>query len=485
MATKLCLNQALLIEELRTPFSFFELFSRIEDEPYSFILDSTEGWSASRDLGRYSFCGIEPFLALKSSSDTISIIKEGKLTSKKGNPLDLMKELLERYSLYPCGCPVPFAGGAVGYIGYEIRHFIEKVPCKNTDNLLMPHLYFSFYDCILAHDHLKRKTYVISTGLPEETEKSRLKRAEERLKVIKERLGAEKPSSPVCLPCEHGPVRQDLKSNYTREEYLNAVQKVKEYIAAGDIFQANLSQRFKTQITMSPFTLYGRLRRVNPSPFSAYLAYPEGSIACSSPERFLKLTDDTVVTRPIKGTRPRGKSPEEDRQMAFALSCSPKDRAENIMIVDLERNDLGRVCQFGTIKVEQLAAVETFPTVFHLTSTVSGRLHPGKDIMDLIKAAFPGGSITGAPKVRAMEIIDELEPDQRGPYTGALGYLSFNGNADLNIIIRTFILKDNSAYFNVGGGIVYDSQPEIEYQETLDKAQGLLRALNLEGRGNL
>jgi len=270
-----------------------------------------------------------------------------------------------------------------------------------------------------------------------------------------------------------------LKSNFSHEEYLRAVENVREYIRAGDIFQVNLSQRFEADLSISPYELYQRLRKINPAPFASYLDFDGVSVVGASPERFLKVQGDWVETRPVKGTRPRGKSEAEDRALADELLASIKDRAENVMIVDLERNDLGRVCRYGTVRVTELAILETYPTVFHLTSTVKGRLCEDKDRIDLLKATFPGGSITGAPKVRAMQIIDELEPTRRSVYTGSIGYLSFSGEMDLNIVIRTFLVKGGRAYFQVGGGIVYDSEPEAEYVETLDKAKALIQALNL------
>jgi len=257
------------------------------------------------------------------------------------------------------------------------------------------------------------------------------------------------------------------------------VSRVREYIAAGDVFQVNLSQRLEGDLTVSPYELYRRLRQVNPAPFASYLNFNGVTIVSASPERFLKVRGDLVETRPIKGTRPRGHNPIEDAALAQELVHSIKDRAENVMIVDLERNDLGRVCRYGTVKVTELAILETFPTVFHLTSTIIGRLRQDKGVVDLLKASFPGGSITGAPKVRAMEIIDELEPTKRSVYTGSIGYLSFTGDLDINIVIRTFLVKDSKVYFQVGGGIIYDSDPAGEYQETMDKAKALIQALKL------
>jgi para-aminobenzoate synthetase component 1 len=269
-----------------------------------------------------------------------------------------------------------------------------------------------------------------------------------------------------------------LQGNFTHKEYIDTVEKARQYIIAGDIFEVNLSQRFETELSISPYKLYQRLRQINPAPFAGYLNFDGVKVVSASPERFLRLRGDWVETRPIKGTRPRGKTKEEDEALSSELLTSAKDRAENIMIVDLERNDLGRVCRFGTVKVTQLAILEMFPTVFHLTSTIVGRLRKDKNGIDLIKATFPGGSVTGAPKVRSMEIIDELEPTKRSIYTGSIGYLSFNGDLDLSIAIRTFLVKEGRAYFQVGGAVVYDSDPETEYQETMDKGKALVDALN-------
>ena len=270
-----------------------------------------------------------------------------------------------------------------------------------------------------------------------------------------------------------------LCSGFTHEGYLKAVEAVREYIKAGDIFQANLSQRFEADMPVPPYELYRRLRRINPAPFAGYLNFDGVAVVSASPERFLRLQKGVVETRPIKGTRPRGKDRGEDERLALELVQSIKDKAEHMMIVDLERNDLGRVCRYGTVRVSELMALEKYSTVFHLTSTIEGHLRPGKSAIDLLKATFPGGSITGAPKVRAMEIIDELEPTRRSVYTGSIGYIGFDGGLDLNIVIRTILVKGGRAYFQVGGGVVYDSDPEGEYIETLDKARALIRALSM------
>jgi para-aminobenzoate synthetase component 1 len=464
-----------LIEEINTPLTAPEVFELFHNKPYSFILDS--GMDPKR-LGRYSFIGTDPFLVMSSRGKLVSTLRENRQENEQGNPFDVLGRLLAMYRLDALPTPVPFCGGAVGYLSYDLCHFVERLPAIAMDDLLIPECYLAFYDTILAFDNLEGRGYIVSTGFPELDEKPRIRRARIRLDMMKNRLISPIPR----VPESNSSVINEatvLKSNFTRQAYIKAVNRVRGYIAAGDVFQVNLSQRFETELTLSPYELYRRLRQINPAPFASYLNFDGLTIVSASPERFLRLDGDYVETRPIKGTRPRGKNSAEDSLLAQELLNSPKDHAENVMIVDLERNDLGRVCTYGSIKVTELAVLETFPTVFHLTSTVTGRLRPDKNRIDLLKATFPGGSITGAPKVRAMEIIDELEPTRRSVYTGAIGYLGFDGNLDLNIVIRTFLVKDNKAYFQVGGGIIYDSNAEAEYQETLDKARALIQALQL------
>ncbi|MFC1930640.1 aminodeoxychorismate synthase component I [Chloroflexota bacterium] len=467
-----------LVEEIRTPFSAVQLFAMFKEHPFSFFLDS--GMDAGK-LGRYSFIGSDPFLILRSRGEKISLIRDGVEESRRGNPFDVVGELLVVYTLDECPADIPFVGGAVGYFSYDLCHFIERLSSTAVDDLKLPECYLAFYDVIIAFDHLEKRVYLVSTGFPELEESKRKQRAREKLKEMKSKIT----NTPAIVEeLRLMPVESDLvlRSNFSHQEYLKAVEAAREYICAGDIFQVNLSQRFETNLNIPPYELYQRLRRINPAPFASYLNFEGISVVSASPERFLKVRGDWVETRPIKGTRPRGKSVIGDRALADELLSSVKDRAENIMIVDLERNDIGRVCRYGTVRVTELAILETFPTVFHLTSTVVGRLREGKNRVDLLKATFPGGSITGAPKVRAMEIIDELEPTRRSVYTGSIGYLSFSGEMDINVVIRTILVKDGKAYFQVGGGIVYDSEPESEYKETLDKARALIQALNLSSQ---
>ncbi len=469
-----------LIEEIHTPLTAPEAFELFHREINSFFLDS--GMDPQR-LGRYSFIGTDPFLVMSSRGNQVMLIKQGKTESKEDNPFDILGKLLDTYRLDSLPSPIPFWGGAVGYLSYDLCHFIERLPTTAIDDLQLPESYFGFYDTVVVFDNLENKTYIASTGFPELTESQRLRRARLRLDEMKSRLSSTISNTPEVDSENTGKTTEAvLKSNFTPEGYMEAVNKVREYVAAGDVFQVNISQRFETDLTVTPYELYRRLRQLNPAPFASYLNFDGTTIVSASPERFLRVDGDWVETRPIKGTRPRGKDTTEDAMLAQELLDSIKDRAENVMIVDLERNDLGRVCQYGTVKVTELAILETFPTVFHLTSTVIGKLCPDKNRIDLLKASFPGGSITGAPKVRAMEIIDELEPTRRSVYTGAIGYLGFGRNLDLNIVIRTFIIKNNKANFQVGGGIIYDSDAEAEYQETLDKAKALIQALRLAPR---
>ncbi len=429
-------------------------------------------------LGRYSFMGCDPFLVLRSQGNEITLLRDNARETITGNPFDILGRLLEVYQVEPYP-PIPLVGGAVGYFSYDLCHFIERLPSTGVDDLEFPQCYLGFYDVVLVFDHQENRVYLVSSGFPHLEEEKRRSRAKARLEEMKGILAGVSPFRAASPPPSPAAGDTTPCSNFTREGYIRAVDTVREYIAAGDIFQVNLSQRFETKLTTPPYELYRRLREVNPAPFASYLNFDPVTIVSASPERFLRLQGDQVETRPIKGTRPRGRDPLEDARLAQELLQSDKDRAENIMIVDLERNDLGRVCRYGTVKVTELAILETYPTVFHLTSTVTGRLRQGKNCLDLLKATFPGGSITGAPKVRAMEIIDELEPTKRSVYTGSIGYLSFSGDVDLNIVIRTFLIKGNKAYFQVGGGIVYDSDPEGEYIETLDKAKALVQALSL------
>jgi len=466
-----------LVVEIPNPPTASQAFQAFKDKPFSFFLDSGMG---PQRLGRYSFMGSDPFLIMKSRGRDITLIRPQGEKAVSGNPFDVLGQLLQEYRLEGNPSGLPFVGGAVGYLSYDLGHFIEKLPSKAVNDLQLPESYLGFYDAVAIFDNLESRAYIASTGFPEKGSAWQA-RAKARLEELKQRV-AQAPRLEEDKPSyldQPASTQVNLRSNFTHEAYLEAVQKARDYIIAGDIFQVNLSQRFEADMPLPPYELYQRLRKINPAPFASYLNFDGVAVVCASPERFLLLRGGRVETRPIKGTRPRGKDPARDKALARELVNSFKDKAEHVMIVDLERNDIGRVCRFGTVRVSELTALEKYATVFHLTSTVEGSLRPGKNAIDLLKATFPGGSISGAPKVRAIEIIDELEPTRRSVYTGSIGYLSFDGGLDLNIVIRTILVKQGKAYFQVGGAVVYDSDPESEYVETLDKARALIQALSM------
>jgi para-aminobenzoate synthetase component 1 len=366
----------------------------------------------------------------------------------------------------------------VGYLAYDLGFILEKkIKRKKIDDLGIPDCIFNFYNASVIVDHLKKKLYIFSAGFPEKSHhlsKSLCAINFKKIYNLLSRVDLFRNNRQKNGPRAH---HTELKSNFTKEGYLLAIKKAKQYISAGDIYQVNLSQRFQAKTHLSNWEIYQRLRQISPSHFSAYFDCGDFQILSSSPERFLRLEEDTVATRPMKGTRPRGKNRLNDQRLKKDLLRSGKDKAELTMIVDLERNDLGRVCSYASVEVNKLRELEEYSTVFQTTATISGRLHKDKDRIDLLRACFPGGSITGCPKIRAMEIIEELEPTRRSVYTGCLGYLSFSGGMDSNILIRTILKKENMLYFGVGGGIVADSKPEDEYAETLVKAKAMIEAI--------
>ncbi|HXV24910.1 MAG TPA: aminodeoxychorismate synthase component I [Alphaproteobacteria bacterium] len=442
--------------------------ARFSQEPYAALLDSAK---VADRFGRYSFLAVDPFSVLEAKNGRVTI--DGR--SFEGDPFAVLAERLSAYPLtHRAGLP-PFQTGAVGFLSYDLCHHLERLPRPRADDMRFPDLALGFYDVIAAWDHRDRRAFVLSSGWPERTPASRRRRAMARAQWLAEQLtGALPELSPLARHAA-----PEIESNFERSDYEAAVGRVIDYILAGDIFQANLTQRFRCRIPdgLDPFSLHRRLMAVNPAPFSAYLNFGGTVIASASPERFLALRNGWVETRPIKGTRPRGKTPEEDERLAAELLASEKDNAENVMIVDLLRNDLSRVCRDGSVAVPELCVLESYATVFHLVSTVVGELRPGLGAVDLLRAAFPGGSITGAPKIRAMEIIAELEPTQRGPYCGSIGWFGFDGGMDTSIVIRTYAIKDGWVTFQAGGGIVADSDPVAEYEESLAKARALMAAL--------
>ena len=463
----------------------FDLFRLLADEPHSFFLDSgvdapspTKRSFRSAELGRYSFIGSQPFLIFRSKGTNLQLDWGNRVEQQSGDPFDVLREILNRFQSSSLPSDLPFIGG-VGYLGYPLRCFIEELPTTTHDDLKLPDCYFAFYDAIVAFDHLSNQVYLCRSDAGESYTN--------RHQLLVERLRSILQSETHCSQHRCEVLKSDLshfteypiRSNFSKADYLSTVQRAKAYIASGDIYQANLSQRLLISSDLPPVELYTRLRQLSPVPYGAYLHCGDFHVLSASPERFLHFSPScrTVETRPIKGTRPRGLTPALDRKLAAELLHSEKDLAELLMIVDLERNDLGRVCEIASIHVPERVALESYSNIHHLVATVRGTLRGDADRIDLLKSCFPGGSITGAPKIRAMELIDELEQTNRGVYTGAIGYFGFDGTMDLNIAIRTCILKEGRAYFHVGGGIVADSEPEAEYQETLDKASSWIAAL--------
>ncbi len=455
----------------------FDLFRLLADEPHCFFLDS--GMNA-RKLGRYSFIGSQPFLVFRSKGSSLQLDWGDRVEEWKGNPFDALREILDRFQSPPPLKNLPFTGGGVGYFGYPLHCFIEELPATTHDDLNLPDCYFAFYDAIVAFDHLSNRVYLCQSPADEASANRHQQQVEKLRSILKSENQPSQLRSEGFTFHVSRFTKSPIRSNFSEADYLSTVQRAKAYIASGDIYQVNLSQRLSTSSDLPPAELYARLRQLSPAPFGAYLHCGDFHILSASPERFLRFWPDsrTVETRPIKGTRPRGLTPELDRKLAAALLHSEKDRAELLMIVDLERNDLGRVCEIGSVHVRELISLESYSNVHHLVATVAGTLRTDCDWIELLQSCFPGGSITGAPKIRAMELIDELEPTNRGVYTGAIGYLGFDGGMELNIAIRTCIVKDGLAYFHIGSGIVADSDPVSEYQETLDKARGWLAALN-------
>ena len=469
----------------------FDLFRLLADEPHSFFLDSSTEVSGPvkrgfryAELGRYSFIGSQPFLIFRSKGTDLQLDWGDRVEKRSGNPFDALREILNQFQSCPLPGSLPFIGG-VGYLGYPLRCFIEELPTTAHDDLQLPDCYFAFYDAIVAFDHFSNQVYLCRSNVGENSDT----RHQQYLEKLRSTLQSENHGSQRC--CEELNsslphfVKSPIRSNFSKADYLSTVQRAKAYIASGDIYQVNLSQRLSTSSDLPPAELYTYQRQLSPVPYGAYLHCGDFHILSASPERFLHFSPScrTVETRPIKGTRPRGLTPELDHKLATELLHSEKDLAELLMIVDLERNDLGRVCEIASIYVPERVALESYSNIHHLVATVRGTLRADADRIDLLKSCFPGGSITGAPKIRAMELIDELEPMDRGVYTGAIGYFGFDGTMDLNIAIRTCILKNGRAHFHVGGGIVADSEPEAEYQETLDKASSWMAVL--EGKTRL
>lgn len=449
------------------------LFSYFAEENWSMFLDSADVLKEPNTTNRYSFIVFDPFLKI-TYKDSVITCNDKKHSCN--NPFDFLEDILKNYSIKTLINHPPFQGGIVGYFSYDLCHYLEKIPYPEQDDMKFYDMAIGMYDTVISFDHKQKKAWIVSTGLPESDLDKQQKRAKQRLDSTLERISNTKSLSVSnFLPLKSS----EITSNFSKKSYMEAVTKVVEYIRAGDIFEANLSQRFKAPLPLSatPFQLYCKVRERNASPFASYIKIDDIVIASTSPERFLLLKNGIVETRPIKGTRMRSKNTTEDKILAQELKDSAKDNAENVMIVDLMRNDLSKVCEEGSISVPQLCGLETFATVHHLVSVIKGKIKPNFSAINLLRACFPGGSITGAPKIRAMQIIAELEPNRRGPYCGSIGYIGFDNSLDTSIVIRTYVIKNNVVTFQAGGAVVLDSDPQAEYIETLGKAQALLNVL--------
>jgi para-aminobenzoate synthetase component 1 len=478
-----------LVEELAPAPDAWQMCLRLAHLPHVMFLDSA---ARLPELGRYSFLTADPFLWIEGRGREVKSHYRcpcERLHIEEADPFAVLEHELRRWALRPAEGLPPFQGGAVGLFGYDLCHHLERLPRPHFNEFQTPDLALGLYDWVIALDHSRGRAWIFSTGLPAVGVAGR-RRAGERLREVLQLVEGSCESPHHYQPVLQAPLPLEslapsyplaecprVRSSFSREGYLAAVARAVEYVHAGDCFQVNVAQRLLHPVTLPPLELYARLRARNPAPFAAYCDLGDFVVCSASPERFARVTGGVVETRPIKGTRPRGSSPGEDRRQADELEASGKDRAENVMIVDLLRNDLGRVCAYGSVQVDALCRLETYAYVHHLVSVVSGRLRPGLGPIDLMRASFPGGSVTGAPKVRAMQIIAELEPTARGAYCGCLGWIGFDGGMDTNILIRTFTVGKGWMQFPVGGGIVADSTPATEYAETLHKAAGLMRAL--------
>ncbi|WP_207460605.1 aminodeoxychorismate synthase component I [Azospirillum sp. SYSU D00513] len=458
----------LLVREIpfRDPLAAFAPWA---GEPTAALLHSA---AEAGGRGRVTYLAVEPFRIIEAFDDAVTV--DGGPVA--GDPFTVLERELAAFRLPPGVAPVPFATGAVGFLGYELGRTLERLPARHGNDLGIPDMAFGLYDVAIAFDMVERRAWILSSGFPERDPAARQARAERRADAVAARV-AQAPDELPPPPRAVASWRPEL----SREEYMARVARILEYIRAGDIFQANFTGRMLAPRPqgVSAYDIFRRLTALSPAPFAAYLGCGERlTLASVSPERFLKLdADGRIETRPIKGTRPRGATPEEDAALARDLHASVKDRAENLMITDLLRNDIGRVCAIGSVRVPALCEVETFASVHHLVSVIEGRLRPGLGPIDLLRATFPGGSITGAPKIRAMEIIDELEEARRGPYCGSVAWIGFDGAMDSSIVIRTLALTHEAVVAQAGGGIVADSDPGKEHDEMMVKIRPLLRAL--------
>ncbi|NPV70781.1 MAG: anthranilate synthase component I [Firmicutes bacterium] len=473
-----------LVCDMETPISVYQ---KLRDKTCGFLLESVEG---GERLGRYSFLGFDPFITVRGWGSKVEIDKRGGKRTAEGNPLEVVRGIMRQFRVGDVEGLPRFFGGAVGYMSYDLVRFYEALPGEVEDDMGIPDCFLVFPEVVVVFDHVTHKIKVIVNAVvndrpPALAYRAAVARISEFTDRIRNSCEAEdnaRHASPAGPPAP-GNRALSIHANMEPGSFMEMVRRAKDYIAAGEIFQVVLSQRFHAEASVPPFEVYRALRSINPSPYMFFMDFDGISLVGSSPEMLVRLEHGVLETRPIAGTRPRGDTPEADRALERELLADEKERAEHVMLVDLGRNDLGRVCEYGSVEVPEFMTVERYSHVMHILSGVRGRLATGRDAFDAFAACFPAGTVSGAPKVRAMEIIDKLEPTKRGPYAGAVGYFGFLGNMDTCITIRTIVFSGGKAYFQAGAGIVADSDPEREYQECVNKAKALLRALEVTGEG--
>ena len=477
-----------LVSDALTPV---QAFKRLDQSPAACLFESVIG---GEKVGRYSFLASDPMLTIDARGTSVTISRASgsdpdsasqwqSETLTSDNPLELLREQVQSMRVADIEELPPFIGGAIGYAGYDTVRYVERLPNAPADDRQLPDLWFALYDHMVVFDHVQKTVIVLALVDVRDKSEAALKAAfqqgGQRIDRLVEQL--DQPTGELHLADVDtgGDLNLDYQSNLTQAEFEENVRKCVEYIRAGDIFQVVISQRLETKLGVPPFELYRTLRVVNPSPFMFYLRTPDTTLVGSSPEVMVRVEDGLATVRPLAGTRPRGETDAEDRRLGEELLADPKERAEHVMLVDLGRNDVGRVAEYGSVDLSDVMVIERYSHVMHITSNVTGKLREGCDAFDALAACLPAGTVSGAPKVRAMEIIDELEPNRRGPYAGAVGYIDFAGNMETCIALRTVVVLDDVAYVQAGAGIVADSVPETEFQETLNKARGLLKSIEI------
>jgi anthranilate synthase component 1 len=463
-----------LVSDTLTPVS---AYSRIQQGECAFLFESVVG---GERIGRYSFIGSDPFLRIDAYGQRIAVTDQhGTKTRAVADPLSELESLLAGFRAADIGSLPRFCGGAVGYAGYDVVRYSERLPNAPHDDRGLPDLSFAFYDRMVIFDQINKTVLVVAHARTKGDRRVEYDKACRRIDETCEQLQRGSDNLNLADISLKGEPALEWTSNFSRDGFEEAVEKCKEYIRAGDIFQVVLSQRLAVKTAVRPLDIYRALRVVNPSPFMFLLRTPACNLVGSSPEIMVRVEDGTVTIRPLAGTRRRGANEDEDRRLEQELLADPKERAEHVMLVDLARNDLGRVSRYGSVKLSDVMKVERYSHVMHITSNASGKLAEGKSALDALRAGLPAGTVSGAPKVRAMQIVDEFEPHRRGPYAGAVGYIDFTGNMDTCIALRTLVMQGDTAYVQAGAGIVADSVPSAEYQETLSKAKGLLKAIEV------